>query len=370
MRACIVGIQNIKHMTLISMYTNFFKDNEIAYDLIYIDKYGIDEKNSARKVYKYETTNSFFRTIIGKAIKGILFKKFAIKVIKENHYDFIVIWREQTASMFADFLCKNYKRRFCVNIRDLWNQKNKYITHGVEKAVKGSAFNTISSKGFLRELPKADYVLVNSINTEIVDFANDPPTQSVKHHICDKDSPLVITYIGTVRFYDYCYRLINALSNDPRIVLKFIGQGSDIIQKYVEDHSINNVICEGSFAHEDTMQLLEGTDIINSAFGAKNDAEKALMPIRYYYSIYLGCPVLTTEGTWVDKEAKSAGIGISVPSEFNDAHNWADYLINKYNELTRTNIEDKLSAYRKELLSENEQFISTLRSTINGIKDK
>ncbi len=370
MRVCIIGIQNIKHMTLISMYTDFFKKNGIEYDLIYIDKYGIDEKNSARKVYKFETTNYIYKTIFGKIIKGILFKKFAIKAIKENQYDFIVIWREQTASMFADFLCKNYKDRFCVNIRDLWDQKNKYITHGVEKAVNSSAFNTISSKGFLGKLPPADYVIVNSINMEIVDFENESSPKSVKHHICDKDSPLVITYIGTVRFYDYCYRLINALRNDSRIVLKFIGQGSDIIRKYVEDHSINNVICEGPFAHEDTMQLLEGTDIINSAFGAKDDAEKALMPIRYYYSIHLGCPVLTTEGTWVDKEAKSAGIGISVPSEFNDAHNWADYIISKYNELTRTNIGDRLVSYRKELLLQNEQFITTLRSTINEINNK
>lgn len=49
MRVCIVGIQNIKHMTTVSVYTELLKKHNIDYDIIYMDKYGIQEKSSAKK---------------------------------------------------------------------------------------------------------------------------------------------------------------------------------------------------------------------------------------------------------------------------------------------------------------------------------
>lgn len=358
MKVCIIGIQNIKHMTLISMYTNFFKQNGIEYDLMYIDKYGIEEKNEANEVFKFNASNKLYNTSIGKALKGIAFKHYAIQIINEKQYDFLVIWREQTASMFADYLCKHYKNRFCVNIRDLWNLHNVFITKGIEKVVKTSAFNTISSRGFLGKIPKAEYILVNSVNHDLLDA-----TTGNKKRIPNK-MPIVISYIGTVRFYDYSYELIEAFRDDKRFKLKFIGQGSDCIKQYVEKNNITNVECLGSFLPKDTLKLLEDTDIINSAFGAKNDAEKALMPIRYYYSIYQGCPVLTTEGTWVDAEAKKAGIGISVPYSFDNNLQICNDIYKQYMEIMSTNMEDTLVAYKNEILEENQQFLNKLKSII------
>lgn len=43
MKVCILSAVNIKHMSLITLYTEVLKQQGIEYDIIYMDKYGEDE---------------------------------------------------------------------------------------------------------------------------------------------------------------------------------------------------------------------------------------------------------------------------------------------------------------------------------------
>lgn len=52
-RICIVGTANLKHISLISVYTRYFDSEGIPYDIIYWDRYGIEEVTTAHSVYKY-----------------------------------------------------------------------------------------------------------------------------------------------------------------------------------------------------------------------------------------------------------------------------------------------------------------------------
>lgn len=45
---------NIKHMSLISLYTAELEKQGIDYDIIYVDKYGEIEKTNAKNVFRYE----------------------------------------------------------------------------------------------------------------------------------------------------------------------------------------------------------------------------------------------------------------------------------------------------------------------------
>ena len=42
-KICIIGTSNIKHISLISLYTKYFDQHGMAYDIIYLDRYGIEE---------------------------------------------------------------------------------------------------------------------------------------------------------------------------------------------------------------------------------------------------------------------------------------------------------------------------------------
>lgn len=355
MRACIVGIQNIKHMTLISMYTQYFEKNHIEYDLIYIDKYGKDEKNSASLVYKFDGTKKVYNLIIGKVIKTIDFKRYTEKILKKNKYDFVVIWREQTAFMFANFLKKYYKNKYSVNIRDLWNISNWVLYNGIKKATENSLFNTISSIGFVEYLPKAEYLMVHSANNELLTLDNLIPGEIGKF-------PIKITYIGTVRFFKYYCNLIDALGNDSRFELAFIGQGSEELKRYAEKSGIQNVSFTGRFEAQQTIELLQGTHVINCAFGSEEIPEQTLTPIRLYYALYGRVPVLTTEGTWVDSIAKQLGMALTIPKDVGRDNIIADKIYASYCNLDRTQMNQRIELYCRDIDEKHIIFESKLNN--------
>lgn len=338
MRACIIGIQNIKHMTLISLYTQYFEKNKIAYDLIYIDKYGIEECTTASNVYKFDATNAKYNGVIGKIKKTIDFRKYAIEILNANDYDFLAVWREQTACIFANYLKKRYFRKYSVNIRDLYNKRFLPLTIGLKIAVNHSAFNTISSEGFLPYIPNADYLMVHSANKELL-------SNGLFNIGSQKKRPIRITYIGTLRFPEYCKFVVDCFQNDDRFELAFIGQGSEKIFKYVEEKKIDNVICIEKFEPQDTIRLLDGTNLINCAFGTNELAEKMLTPIRLYYAIYGGIPVLTTTGTWVSDLAKSMEMNISIAFSDMDISSIANEVYFAYTHMDFTTMNGKQKVY-------------------------
>ena len=54
-KICIIGASNIKHISLISLYTNYFDQRQVPYDIIYMDRYGIEETTSAQNQSCYKS---------------------------------------------------------------------------------------------------------------------------------------------------------------------------------------------------------------------------------------------------------------------------------------------------------------------------
>ena len=48
---CILSAVNIKHMSMISLYTEWLLRDNIDFDIIYMDKYGENEDFPAKKKY-------------------------------------------------------------------------------------------------------------------------------------------------------------------------------------------------------------------------------------------------------------------------------------------------------------------------------
>ncbi|MGF2021808.1 capsular biosynthesis protein, partial [Staphylococcus aureus] len=81
---------------------------------------------------------------------------YAMKILKENHYDFVIVWGSYTGHLFKSFLEKHYKNKFILNIRDYFFENNKLIKYRMKKIVDASRLTTLSSEGFLKFLPKSE----------------------------------------------------------------------------------------------------------------------------------------------------------------------------------------------------------------------
>ena len=108
-KICILSAVNIKHMSMISIYTELMKKNNIGHDIIYMDKYE-KEKFECDHKYRYiNGINANWPRII-KKIKYMMFLPYAARILNRNKYDFIIVWNDVAIFMFASYLSRKYKK--------------------------------------------------------------------------------------------------------------------------------------------------------------------------------------------------------------------------------------------------------------------
>ncbi|MFC6293457.1 capsular biosynthesis protein [Macrococcus epidermidis] len=338
---------NLKHSSLISLFTNYLEDKNISYDIIYADKYGIEEKNNAKNIYKFELKFKDTTSKIQKVIKYIEFAKFAKNILKENDYKLIIVWRTETALLLFRYLYFS-KSKFILNIRDYCFEKNVIIQSLIKKLVDKSTFTAISSKGFLRFLPRSNkYIFVNSYNKTIL------PNEIEKNMRASK--PINISFIGYVRFIDQDINLINEFKNDERFTLSFIGAGSEKLRDFIKENKIKNVILEDGFPVDETMRYLRNADIINNLYGSGIISLDTAISTRYYHSVLLNKPILVSEGTYMSTLVdENQGYKVNIYNGLADKiYDW--YLKIDFEKLYLDN-QNKL----KEIIKEDIEFIDEL----------
>lgn len=346
-KICILSTVNLKHMTLVSLYTEYLDKNNIPFDIIYIDKYHENEQTTAKNAYKFDLYIKRDWSLPRKFLSYWKFKAFATRILMEKNYDFIITWNVFTAFMFSDVLIKHFDRRFCLNIRDVGTKWNFIINQGLRKAIMNSAFSTISSDGFRKVLPPHNYVTIHSLNMKIL--SNCTPHTMLK----STDKPIIITYIGYLCYYENCYRLIDQLANDKRYELRFYGQGSNLIENYTKENGIHNVFCIGKFEPNQTASLIQDADIIYNLYGVGDVNLDNALSIKLYYAIYLNVPILVFKNTYMEEISQKCGIGYAIEND--GFAGLADKLYAWYRNLDQTDIFNKCTLFKEEVKIRNQE---------------
>ncbi|WP_323703209.1 glycosyltransferase [Mammaliicoccus sp. Dog046] len=303
MKICILGAVNIKHMTLISHYLDNIDSSKHDVDIIYVDKYGIDEDIEVVNKYKYSIKIDPNWSKLKKIKNYYKFKPFAEAIIKKNKYDLVIVWGTYTGHLFKNFLIRNYKERYILNIRDYFHENNKLIFNRMKKLINNSLLTTLSSEGFLKFLPDSEkYQVIYSFNEKILKNCNNK--NDIRY-----EKPIRISFIGNNRFYDVNKKFMLSLKNDNRFLLQYFGTGSDVLKKFAVENNINNTKFIDGFPIEKTSELLNETDVLNNVYGNNEIALDTALSIRLYYAIYLNKPILTSANTFTSKKAEELGLG-------------------------------------------------------------
>lgn len=345
-RVCIIGTSNLKHISLISLYTRYFDKEGISYDIIYLDRYCIDEKTNANHVYRYSELTPSGR--LAKLKMFWRFRRYAKNILKKNDYAYLITWQTTGAYLFADILLRWYKNRFVINVRDYVIENNIVFRAILKRLVKKSYFTTISSDGFRSFLPKAEYIKVNSVNEEILENICGRPLV--------KQDPIKIGFAGNCRYFRESYKLIDALANDNRFELWYCGTNSEVLEDYASKRMINNVRTMPTFDPKDTIDIMSDFNIVNSAFGSDAMDNSTLMPIRLYTAIAIRRPILVNSGTQLAKEVVKGNIGYVIDGY----SNLADNLYLYYQSLVPETFSSYCEQYLKAAREENEVFYSIL----------
>lgn len=353
MTVCIVSISNLRHSSMLSLFTDEFKKEGIEYDLVYVDKYNEHEQNNARKVYKYVSDRKKNPSLY--KIKEILgLRRELKKASKENEYEYIVVWRTETSYILYDLLLKKYKNRYILNVRDYCKELEKKYYYLHKKLIDHSLFTTISSPGFKEFLPESNkYIFVNSISKE----------KEYNQNSNSNSEPIRINFIGNVRFYEEDKKVLNALKNDERFIVGFIGANSNILKEYCQTEGINNVYFHDKFLPDEENHFFEKTHIINNLYGHNDIALDTAISIRYYKSLQLEIPILVYKDTYMENMVNKSKNGFVFDGDFN---NFGDKLFDWYKQINMNDMKVNCKNMLKIIDEENREF----RKALKNIREK
>lgn len=327
-KIAILSAVNIKHMSLISLYTEILKRNNIAYDIIYMDKYNEDEDFECAHKYRYVNVVNQKLPNLLKKIKYMLYFPYATHVLKKNKYDFVIVWNDLAIFMFGHFLARHYAGKYCLNVRDNMKYDCPRYKRMYEKTFRNSAFNTISSKGYLDILPKdCNYIQINSLNLSVL------KGMKIHNSTRNKNEPIRIGFIGYVRYYDRNKKMLDTFNNDPRFELHYYGKNADVLKMYAEENGISNTVFHDSFPVTDTGKYMENIDIINNLYGNDTLNVRKAVSIKFFHALYAKIPILVNTQTYIGDLAVKTGGGFyfdDINEErknelYNWYHNYFDY---------------------------------------------
>ena len=312
MKVCILSAVNIKHMSLISLYTNILKERGIEYDIVYMDKYGDDEYFECKHKYRFVNVVKHDLPKFVKAALYMRFRGYAKRILNKENYDFVIVWNDVAIFMFSYYLARKYKGKYCLNVRDNEKYDKKWTKFRYKKAFSNSAFNTISSLGYKVFLPDGvDYIPVHSFNSTALEG------MKVHDGIRKEGEPIRIGFIGYIRFFERNQKLLDVFKNDPRFIICFYGKKANELKRYAEENGITNVDFHDSFPVEDTKIYLEKIDIINNLYGNETVNLRKAISIKFYHALYSRIPILVSNNTYQSETAQKAGIGFEI-SEINE----------------------------------------------------
>lgn len=296
MNVAIILFQNMRHAPFLNFYKNILEEIDgLTYDILYVDRH--PELNEPKDEHHYAIPWpewSGIKRYIGKSVGCLNFCFRVNRILKQKNYDRLIILTTMPAVILQPTLCKKFRNRYVVDIRDYTRENIRFFWKREEKAVKESAANVISSPAFVSFLPKAKYLLCHNLNIDPQD-----KSYGTRHFARKKKNPIVISYVGLIQYAGQCKRLIDLVKEDQRFEMRFYGTegGTQEVLSYVREKKCDRVISMGVFKPEDKCVIYGESDLIFNCYGNDSLLVKCLVSNKHYDGAQFMKPLIVSPGT-------------------------------------------------------------------------
>jgi hypothetical protein len=290
-------------------YTMLLDKLNVSYDIISWNRLSILESNTIQ----FNLSEGEDKGYLGRLISYLRYKKFIIKQLEQGKYDRVFVFTIALGILMYPYLRKAFKNRFVFDIRDhsLIINLKKRTSYNL---IKNSVFTVISSRGYLKWLPKSEkyyfahnYPFTIKENIELINEIS---------HFNPDASILKIVTIGSLRDYNANRVLIDNFGNNQCFHLKFIGSGpvENRLINYAKIKEIMNVEFHGFYHKHEELSLIHDADLINNLTGNGINS-KTLTTNRFYLSVIVGIPMIVNDNTYQGNLSKRYSLGCNVKSD-------------------------------------------------------
>ena len=153
------------------------------------------------------------------------------------------------------------------------------------------------------------------------------------------ENPIKLSYVGVFeRNIRGLENLIDEVVNNGHLVLNIAGIGAGM-EKLVQDaaNSTDRIKYYGSVDYDKALQIMADSDFIIAMYYLSNPLHKYASPNKFYESLYLGIPIVTTRHTLVGDMATDCNSGYAIGESKDDLHSFfesvqSEVFINSYNQ--------------------------------------
>lgn len=340
MKVLIIAFNNLSKCPYVNPYVDFCKKNDIDYELLFPNRSG-EKKSSEGTLLEIGWNN--------KSQKLLNFQKFrtdAIRHLKKNRYDFIIILTTVPAVLLSGYLGRRYQGRYLVDIRDYTYEKVGFYYALEKKVIENAAISVISSSAFRKFLPESEYVMCHNVNAQYRDG-------KYRRFVPTGDSRITIGYVGSITYKTQCMKLIHLVEKDQRFQFHLYGNetGESTITDYIIAHPNDRIRVFGPYKPADKEYIMTRLDILFNAYGNGCELLNYALSNKLYDALYMGLPLLTSSDTLMSEEAGAYSYDLDM-----DSVAAMDSLYEWYHQINADAFADYSKAYLQKVFAEQDAF--------------
>lgn len=164
-----------------------------------------------------------------------------------------------------------------------------------------------------------------------------PNIPNFQHQVPKNDSTyeLSISYVGILGYERGLENLIKLSKETPSVKLTIAGFGplSSLLK---DSNNYSNITYLGTVPYDKSLEIMSNSDIIYACYETTNPNHVLAAPNKYYEGLYLGKPIITTEGTIVGDKTKKYNTGYVIKERYEDLKELIQSI--NYNDLKKKGI--------------------------------
>lgn len=362
-KICIVSFCNIYLLPYARTYIDAITESGIECTLLFWDRDGVGGDNDVypgcvKTVYsKRLGVDSSSITKFSEYVGATCFIR---NTLQKQHFDGIVFLQTQVAVACENIICKKYRGKYIIDIRDFSFENISMYRRYESKVIRSSYRTVISSQAYAKFLDNCDFIIAHNYSpfpTEVVEKLRMKSEQKASE-------PIEISFIGTVRFFEMDKKVLNLFANDSRFKMNFYGTGSEVLKEYCLQNGIKNTDFYGVFKPEQITDFYMQTSLINNLYGNHNKYLDFALSNKLYHAAQFYIPILVCPDTYMEEVSTKYKFGFVV--DVNDAI-MPDKLYEWYKSFDRSEMRRGCDEFLYNVKKENTEFNNMICSFLRYI---
>lgn len=309
MKILIMGFTKLKYMPYMNFYLNNLDCEKNEVHMLYWNR-DLKEDITINKKIVYHEFKLYQEDEVAKYKKLKSFYKyreFALDMIHEGAFDFIIILHTLPGVLILNELKKHYKGKYILDYRDSTYEENSVFKKMIYSLAQHAKTTFVSSDAFRKYLPND--VDIHTSHNILLDSLNHRHEKG-KYGV--KSDKIRIAFWGLIRHEEVNQQIISKIGSDERFELHYYGREQETalnLKKYAAEIVATNVFFHGEYKPEDRYEFVRNTDIIHNIYYDNNTM--LAMGNKYYDGVIFYLPQLCMKGSYMGELSEERGIGIA-----------------------------------------------------------